>query len=321
MNNLFIGPFKNYLTEFYEYKTNLEYVYDSEKNKLKDFDKFTFEKYPKATKISKEILEDFINGKNIKRSSKAAISSVLRQLCKYLNSMEIEAYVIPYKKYSRGKETYVPHIFTEKEIKIFFETAKKYAKENKYKNAIIYTIFDLLYCTGMRISECLNIKIKDINFNNQTISIHNTKNTESRIIVINEKLVKRLKEINENYNQEFNPDEYFFRHGNGTKYTAKAFYNIFRNILYYSKIPHTSNGPRLHDFRHLFCILSLKKAVLSGKDINNFLPILSAYVGHKKISSTAYYLRLTSDMYPEIRNKIENYTNGIIRKVDDIEYE
>ena len=321
MDNLFVGPFKKYLREFYEYKINLGYVYDSEKNKLKDFDKFTIEKYPKATKINKEILEDFLNRKEIKRSSKSSFASVLRQLCKYLNVIGIEAYQIPYKKYSRGKEAYVPHIYTDKEIKIFFETAKNYSKENTYKNTIIYTVFDLLYCTGMRISECLNIKIKDIDYTNQTINIYNTKNTESRIIAINEKLIKRLKEINENYNQELNPEEYFFRHGNGAKYSPDSFYHIFRNILYYSKIPHTSKGPRLHDFRHLFCILSLKKAVLSGIDINNFLPILSAYVGHKKVSSTAYYLRLTSDMYPEIRTKIENYTNEIIRKVDDIDYD
>ena len=39
MDNLFVGPFKKYLREFYEYKINLGYVYDSEKNKLKDFDK------------------------------------------------------------------------------------------------------------------------------------------------------------------------------------------------------------------------------------------------------------------------------------------
>ena len=319
-SEVFIGPFKKYLTEFYEYKINLGYVYNSQKDKLKCFDKFTL-KYPKATKISKEILEDFLNSKEIKKSSKSAFSTVLRELCKYLNAKEIEAYVLPFNKYSRGKEVYVPHIFTEEEIKLFFETAKKYSKENEYKNTIVYTVFKLLYCTGMRISECLNIKIKDIDFNNQTISIYNTKNTESRIIVINEKLIKRLKEINEKYNKELNPDEYFFRHGNGTKYNANSFYDIFRNILYYSKIPHTSNGPRIHDFRHLFCILSLKNAVLSGQDINNFLPILGAYVGHKKVSSTAYYLRLTSDMFPEIRNKIEHYTNEIIKKADDIEYE
>ena len=177
-SEVFIGPFKKYLTEFYEYKINLGYVYNSQKDKLKCFDKFTL-KYPKATKISKEILEDFLNSKEIKKSSKSAFSTVLRELCKYLNAKEIEAYVLPFNKYSRGKEVYVPHIFTEEEIKLFFETAKKYSKENEYKNTIVYTVFKLLYCTGMRISECLNIKIKDIDFNNQTISIYNTKNTES----------------------------------------------------------------------------------------------------------------------------------------------
>ena len=47
--------------------------------------------------------------------------------------------------------------------------------------------------------------------------------------------------------------------------------------------------------------------------------MLSAYVGHKNFKGTEYYLRLTAEMYPYIRNQIEEYTNNIIRKLGDFD--
>lgn len=317
MNNFqFIGPFKDYLNQFCEYKIKSEYNYFSSIYKLKEFDRYTYKHYKDAVEITKEILESYLDNKDVKRATKASIACTLRQFCKYLNKCDIKCYVLPERKYTRGNETYVPHIFTTEEIKAFFNTVKDFYPNNVYKNAVINSIFKLLYCTGMRVSECLNIKIKDIDFNNNTIKISDSKNNESRFVVINETLINELKIINDNYNQNCNNNEYFFRHGNGTKYNAKSIYTCFRNILYYSKIPHTGKGPRVHDFRHTFCVLSLKNAVEKGYDINNYFTILGTYIGHKRITSTAYYLRLTSEMYPSIRKQIEDYSNSLIRTMD-----
>ncbi len=320
-NNIFNGPFKDYLYQYYEYKIKLGYNYYSQKSKLVVFDNYTLLNNSDAKVITKKILENFLNSKNIKQCSKSAYASVLRQFAKYLVSNGIEAYVIPNKKYKRGNETHIPHIFTKEELTIFFKTLENFYYTDTYKNLVVNAIFNLLYSTGLRVSECVNIKIEDIDFNNNSITIHNTKNTETRIIVISEKLMQKLNYININYNQNYKKEDYFFRHGNGTKYTPDSIYSCFRKILHYSKIKHTENGPRLHDFRHTFCVLSLKQAVENGIDINSYLPILSTYVGHTKISSTAYYLRLTSDMYPSIRTQIEKYGSNLILEMEDLEDE
>lgn len=320
-NNFFNGPFKEYLYKYIEYKINLGYSFLSSKEKLMSFDKYTSSNYPNATYVSKEILESFLNSKNVKKSSKAGLASALRQFCKYLVSIDIDAYVIPNRKYKRGNETYIPHIYTKEELTAFFKTLNNLYPNNIYKNIIIDTIFRLLYSTGLRVSECINIKIKDIDFTNSSIIIYNTKNTENRLIVISENLKQKLEFININYNSNCLQNDYFFRHGNGKKYTPDSIYSCFRKILYYSKIKHTGNGPRVHDFRHTFCVLSLKQAVENGKDINSYLPILSCYVGHKKLISTAYYLRLTADMYPDIKNKIEKYSSDLILEMEEIDDE
>lgn len=46
---------------------------------------------------------------------------------------------------------------------------------------------------------------------------------------------------------------------------------------------------------------------------------LSAYLGHKSFISTEYYLRLTAELYPEIRNIINNYTGNIVKDMGDLD--
>lgn len=75
-------------------------------------------------------------------------------------------------------------------------------------------------------------------------------------------------------------------------------------------------GPRLHDLRFTFCTRCLRKIIKENKDINSYIPVLSAYMGHKDFKSTEYYLTLTFEVYPDIREKIEKYSKNVIRIID-----
>ena len=70
-------------------------------------------------------------------------------------------------------------------------------------------------------------------------------------------------------------------------------------------ISHTIGGPRLHDFRHGLAVNCLKKWVMAGNDLTIMLPYLAAYMGHSDFRATQYYLRLTSDLYPDILRRVE----------------
>jgi integrase/recombinase XerD len=57
-------------------------------------------------------------------------------------------------------------------------------------------------------------------------------------------------------------------------------------------------------FRHTFAVKCLKKWVLDGVDLNAALPVLSKYLGHVGLNETQHYLRLTSELYPDIIKKL-----------------
>ncbi|WP_274541940.1 tyrosine-type recombinase/integrase [Caldibacillus thermoamylovorans] len=98
----------------------------------------------------------------------------------------------------------------------------------------------------------------------------------------------------------------FFTQNNGKKYASDTVYKWFRKILWKAGIPHGGKGigPRVHDFRHSFSVHSLAEMSRKGLDLYYSLPVLSKYLGHSSLEATDKYVRLTSDMYPELMTEV-----------------
>ena len=87
----------------------------------------------------------------------------------------------------------------------------------------------------------------------------------------------------------------------------------FRKLLKTCGIPFIggNHGPRVHDLRHTFAVHSLMQQVRAGADIYCALPILSVYLGHKTLSGTERYVRLTQEMFPDIINLEESVSSYV----------
>ncbi len=60
----------------------------------------------------------------------------------------------------------------------------------------------------------------------------------------------------------------------------------------------------------------LKKWTLEDKDLIAYLPILKTYLGHETFRETAYYLKLTADVYPNITEKVEEIYNNLVPSLE-----
>ena len=72
------------------------------------------------------------------------------------------------------------------------------------------------------------------------------------------------------------------------------------------KLQGKGKGPRVHDLRHTFAVHSLQQNIEMGKDIYTSLTGLMVYLGHSKISSTEYYLRLTAEVFPDFLERADS---------------
>ena len=67
--------------------------------------------------------------------------------------------------------------------------------------------------------------------------------------------------------------------------------------------------------RHSFAVNNLVKWGMEGKDVNALLPYLSEYMGHENLLGTERYLRMTVEMFPEMRERISAGCSWIMPEV------
>jgi integrase len=172
---------------------------------------------------------------------------------------------------------------------------------------------------GLRITEALCIEKKDLNLDNGTLLLLNTKNKKERIIPMADSLCescrKYLLEIKEY--RKFRESKYLFPNFKGEAYNSRTAYTKFRESLWSAGISHggKGNGPRLHDLRHTFAVRVLKKWVQEGKNLSTAMPYLSVYMGHAGLKGTQHYLRLTADMFPNLVKTVEQKYGWVIPEV------
>ncbi|MPN17681.1 Tyrosine recombinase XerC [bioreactor metagenome] len=170
----------------------------------------------------------------------------------------------------------------------------------------------MIYGCGLRLSEALNLKLKDVDTVEGTVTILQSKNNRDRKIPMATSLVNRSITLNKEIHMFSDENTYFFKSALNRRLDKSAAYRRFREYLWSAGIPHSGHGPRIHDLRHSYCVNLLKRWVLDGRDITNLFPYLSVYLGHADFRGTQYYLRLTADLYPDIISKTEALLGYII---------
>ena len=138
-------------------------------------------------------------------------------------------------------------------------------------------IIELFYVTGIRLSELINIKISDLNFDNNLVKVLGKRNKE-RLIPLSTRIVKELQFFIENYKI----DNYLFTNLGGTKVYTKLVYRVVNK--YIGKIS-SINKKSPHVLRHTFATHMLN----NGADINAIKELL----GHANLSATQVYTHNT----------------------------
>ncbi|HJV17056.1 MAG TPA: hypothetical protein VJ546_06685 [Bacillales bacterium] len=70
--------------------------------------------------------------------------------------------------------------------------------------------------------------------------------------------------------------------------------------------------------RHTYAVHCLKKWAEQEKDLTVYLPVLKTYLGHNSFDETAYYLRLTTDVFPDITLKLETRYPEMIPQLEGV---
>lgn len=318
-NYIFKSNFKEDIQNFLNLKRSTGYKYTTSQILIEQFDNFCYSKYQ-----DKNILDETIGldwAKNRKDESVSSLQNrivVVREFARYLISLNKTAFVIP-TTYIPKKNKYKSYIYTSNELEKIFDVIDNQKFKCTYKTS--YTVFPVLfrifYGCGLRISEALNLKVKDVDLQNGIIAVYEAKNGNDRLVPVSDNLKYFMLEYaNIMHKNSYSTDYFFYLKNSKTPIIKSTLRFSFARIMKSACIEKNKKiNPRIHDFRHTFAVNCLKKFIKENKDLTVYLPILKTYMGHSKFISTEYYLKLTNDMYPDILDKFNSYIGNAIPKI------
>lgn len=216
-------------------------------------------------KPSKSEIEDWLLSFSSEVYRKHLLCSV-KAFNKYLNK-NIDCDSMPYPR----PESKLPEILSPHEVQLIFNACNN----SKHK-----CIMALLYSAGLRISEVINLKLKDIDRHRGVINIRQSKGKKDRQVP----LADNMLQLFEKYYREFKPVKNVFNGQSGSlEYSAKSVQEFLKK---YANIAGIKKRVHPHQFRHSM----LTELFNNGTDS----ALIQQIAGHSKLSTTMRYVHLSN---------------------------
>lgn len=278
MNEKYIDEFIDYLRFEKKYSENTISSYKRDLNKMNLYLKKDFIKLTKAD-IQKYI-QNLSKNKNSNTISRT-ISSLksfykFLEINKYTNTNPLTTIISP--KTARK----LPKVLSEEEVNKLLDINLN--NDFDYRNK---AMLELMYSSGLRVSELINLTVNDVDLKNSLVRIFG-KGSKERIVPLNDYATEALN----NYILYHRPklfkqkeSNYLFLNNHGNQMTRQGFFKTLKKI---AKEKGIKSELSPHTLRHSFATHLLKY----GADLRSIQELL----GHSDISTTQIYTHITNEM-------------------------
>jgi integrase/recombinase XerD len=248
--------------------------------------------------IDKNSIKKFIE--SISNRKPKTVKRKIATLKAMYNFLEFEddSLINPFHKLKiRIKETKtLPGVLSLNEVQLVFKTMYKYKasikSREKYEFKAItrdIAIVEMLFATGIRVSELCNLSPNNMDKNFESILILGKGNKERRIQIYNKETLNSIKEYSKLFRDEINHIGYFFINRLNKKLSDQSVRNMVQKYAYLAGIKKHITP---HTFRHTFATLLLEENV----DIIYIQHLL----GHSSIMTTQIYTHVNQSKQKQI---------------------
>lgn len=235
-----------------------------------------FLKYSNDKELNEDIVKDYLQIL-IRKQNPSTVSSNLSAIEFFFENVLNKKIKLKHPK--RNKP--IPEILTVEEAKRLIEVTKNI----KHK-----LIIKLLYGCGLRVSELVNLKRHDFNFQEELIHIELSKGRKDRFVKIPDSIKEDLK----NYSS-LNNEDIFFPSSRGSKLTTATIQKIVRNS---AKRAGINKNVHPHTLRHSFATHLLEQGI--------DLKIIQKLLGHSDIKTTQIYLQVSNQLIKNVKSPLDN---------------
>lgn len=233
----------------------------------------------KSTKINRKDIKKFVfarmNDDNISHSTARLMVASLMFFYNEVMDREFPMIKMP----NRARR--FPTVLMKWEVKKFIKSIKN----RQYK-----LLIKLIYSSGLRINETLNLKVQDIDFRRGVGIVRCGKGGKDRLFIIAKSLKRELK----NHVREKDKNDYIFNTSRGSKFSYPDAHWILCRLREKANLRKVT----FHSLRHSFAVHLLEDDV----DIVTLQQLL----GHAWLQSTSYYAQLSSRYLKRVTSPLDN---------------
>ncbi|HZO55848.1 MAG TPA: tyrosine-type recombinase/integrase [Bryobacteraceae bacterium] len=224
--------------------------------------------------------------------------------CLYRRRTEPECFLPDPRTFPPYHQRIRPHIFTESEVARLLDAASRLNRNlsTPLRPELTRLAIVLLFTTGIRRGELLNLVEGDYNRQQATLHIRATKFYKARLLPIHEGIANEIDtylSTRARLKLPSSPSTPLIWNAirGGRAYTGTGLSYCIKPLLEECGIK-AANGftPRIHDFRHSFAVNALLRWYRAGTDVDAKLPLLATYLGHGSALSTHHYLHFIEPM-------------------------
>lgn len=211
---------------------------------------------------------------------------------------------------------FVPYIYRHDEVRRLLQAAESFRSRcTRLEPVTARTMILLLYGTGLRVREAINLNGTDVDLVDAVLTVRHTKFYKSRLVPFGVQLRDALAQYAADRPPAASEPEDtapFFRMRSGARVSQAALEHRFQRLRERANV-HRFDGaryqPRLHDLRHTFAVHRLTSWYRQGANVQQLLPHLSVYLGHSYLCSTQVYLSMTPELLQEAGTRFEQYAH------------
>ena len=304
---------KQQVQEYLYYRRSLGFLLHIEGQELLKFATYVDNKRHVGPLTENIAIEWAKSSKKVSRFTWARRLEIIRCFAKYCRIIEPDTQVPAKGIFGKAHRRNIPYIFTKHEIQRILDTTKYLVPKNGLRPISFCYLFSLLYVTGLRISEALNLSPEDVDLTQGMLWVRQTKFHKSRLVPLHKSTVKALSSYCRQRNKYIPPSQIrkFFILDDGKPISLRAAEYAFlriRNILGWNVKPQ-NKMPRIYDLRHTFVCHRLLSWYMQGIDVQKVVPYLSTYLGHVKVSDTYWYITGIPELMKNVSERFNTFSN------------
>ncbi len=206
-----------------------------------------------------------------------------------------------------GYQPAPPYLYSDADVAALLAAARRLAPP--LRAATFETLLGLLAVSGLRIGEAMRLDRADVDWDEGVLVVRSSKFGRSREVVCHDSTIEALRDYSARRDQlcPRPASASFFVSVQGRRLAHHSVYGTFHKLVGDAGLRQRPGGrpPRVHDLRHSFAVNTLIRWYRDGADVQARLPLLSAYLGHVRPSSTFWYLTASTELLALAAERLE----------------